>query len=207
MSEAVRDAAGGGDRRGDRVAAGGRAQQGQATSGGSAYEVPLVGTRATPASPRSTRDPSPTTDRVDARRRRGQTVDIGERRHGARADLQRDDPGADVQPERRRHGDRPLREPPPSRPASTGTASSSTNSADGTPFTQNQVAAGRHVPLQVQGHPARDLLVPPAPPLVHEPGFKGLYGMIIVNDPNEAALQADGAAARRRRRCRSSSAT
>ena len=44
---------------------------------------------------------------------------------------------------------------------------------DGTPFTQNQVAAGRHVPLQVQGHPAGDLLVPPAPPLVDEPGVQG----------------------------------
>ena len=33
--------------------------------------------------------------------------------------------------------------------------------------------ARRQVPLQVQGHPAGDLLVPPAPPLVDQPGLQG----------------------------------
>ena len=43
--------------------------------------------------------------------------------------------------------------------------------------------AGRDVPLQVQGHPARDLLVPPARPSSTDQVFAGLYGMIVVTDP------------------------
>ena len=67
------------------------------------------------------------------------------------------------------------------------------NAIDGTPLTQNQVAPGRHVPLQVHGHAARDLLVPPAPPLVDEPGLQGpLRDRSSSTDPNETALVADG---------------
>ena len=59
--------------------------------------------------------------------------------------------------------------------------------------------AGRHVPLQVQGHAARDLLVPPAPPLVDEPGLQGPVRDDRRQRPERGGARRRARAARRRR--------
>ena len=91
-----------------------------------------------------------------------------------RADLQRIDPRPDVPAQGRRHGDRPLREPPrPRRPASTGTASSCRTRATARRSPRTRSQPGGTFLYKFKVTRARDLLVPPAPPLLDQPGVQG----------------------------------
>ena len=128
---------------------------GHATTGASAYDAPdVVDTNP---------DPNIVETTLTAE---NATVDIGNGVMAHAADLQRRDPGPDLPAQRRRDGHRPL--PEQARRRHSGIhwhGIELANAIDGTPFTQNHGPAGRDVPLQVHGHAAGDLLVPPAPPL------------------------------------------
>ena len=107
------------------------------------------------------------------------------------------DPRPDVPAQRRRHGDRPLREPPEhARAASTGTGSSSRTRCDGTPFTQNQVPPGGNFLYKFKVTRPGIFWYHPHHHASTNQVFKGLYGMIVVTGPQR------GRAAAPRGRCR-----
>ena len=66
------------------------------------------------------------------------------------------------------------------------------NEVDGTPFTQNQVPPGGNFLYKFTVHRPGIFWYHPHHHGSTDQVFKGLYGMIIVKDPNEAALQASG---------------
>src|SRR5215204_4044142 len=93
-------------------------------------------------------------------------------------DLQRIPSRADVPAEGRRHRDRPLQE--------------RARRGDGNPLTQNQVEPDGTYLYKFQVTRPGIFWYHPHHHASTNQVFKGLYGAIIVTDPNEAALQASG---------------
>ena len=167
-----------------------------ATSGDSPYTVPFV----IDTNP----DPNVVETTLD---RRGRDGRHRQRRHRARADVQRGDPRADVL---LKVGDTVIvhYENHLSKPSAIHWHGIELeNSMDGTPFTQNQVPAGGSFLYKFKVTRPGIYWYHPHHHASTNQVFKGLYGMIIVTDPNEAALQAAGRFHRLPTRSRSSSAT
>ena len=135
----------------------------KATSGGDPYSVPLV----VDTNPDPTIVETTIVGRRDQRRHR-------QRRHGPRHDLQRRHPRPRVPPQRGRHRDRALQERPAQRGHRHPLARHRAQQRQRRHAAHPEPDPSRGLlPLQVQGHPARHLLVPPAPPLVDQPGVPG----------------------------------
>src|SRR5262245_39813054 len=66
------------------------------------------------------------------------------------------------------------------------------NASDGTPFTQNMVSPGDDFLYKFQAHRPGIFWYHPHHHSSTNQVFKGLYGMILVEDPNENQLQAQG---------------
>ena len=152
-----------------------------ATSGDSPYTIPFV----TDTNP----DPNVVETTLTAETA---TVDIGNGVMAHAETFNGVDPRADVHAQRRRHGDRPLPEPP--RTSATAIhwhGIELSNTMDGTPFTQNLVPPGGSFLYKFKVtrpgifwyHPHHD----PSDDSNTNQVFSGLYGMIVVTDPNEAA--------------------
>ena len=152
-----------------------------ATSGGDPYSVPLV------------IDTNPAPNIVETTITAEEaTVDIG---NGVTAHAQTfngADPGPDLRAQRRRHGDRPLRQPPQAGQRHPLARDRAGQQHGRHPVHAEPGAAGRHLPLQVHGHRPGIFWYHPHHHSSTNQVFKGLYGMIVVKDPNEAALQASG---------------
>ena len=131
---------------------------------------PRAATRTRPA--RRRHEPRPEHRRDDDRRRRGDGRHR-QRRDGERPDLQRHDPGPEF---RLKVGDTVIVHFENNLAHATGhplarhraAQRERRHAADAEPG-----AAGRHVPLQVHGDAAGDLLVSPAPSLLDQPGVQG----------------------------------